>query len=97
MKLLAYELLTTTYWMDVRRVQDPTRSFGQAATGAWTAFRKILPWQQDPRQRPQIPYGIVAYDFLKSTPATTFFPSSLAMPDTGGHAAQSDSAGQSLQ
>ena len=27
-------------WMDVRKVQDPSRSFGAAPTAAWQAFRK---------------------------------------------------------
>jgi histidine ammonia-lyase len=88
MKLLAYDLLTTTYWMDVRKVQNPTRSFGQAPTAAWTAFRNMVPWQQDPKLRPQVPYGIVAYNFLKSTPATTFYPHGPAMPDTEGNSTQ---------
>jgi histidine ammonia-lyase len=88
MKLLAYDLLTTTYWMDVRKVQNPTRGLGQAPTSAWTAFRIVLPWQQDPKLRPQIPYGIVAYNFLKSTPATTFYPGGPAMPDAEGNSTQ---------
>ena len=40
MKLLAYSLLTDTYWMDVRRVQSPTRGFGQAPTAVWTALQR---------------------------------------------------------
>jgi histidine ammonia-lyase len=83
MKLLAYELLTTTYWMDVRKVQSPAREFGQAPTAAWTAFRKKVPWQQDPGLRAQIPFGIVAYEFLNSVPATAFYPHGPSMPETG--------------
>jgi histidine ammonia-lyase len=89
MKLLAYDLLTTTYWMDVRKVQNPTRGLGQAPTSAWTAFRIVLPWQQDPKLRPQVPYGIVAYDFLRSAPATTFYHDGPAMPETEGDSARS--------
>jgi histidine ammonia-lyase len=97
MKLLAYDLLTTTYWMDVRKVQNPTRDFGQAPTAVWTAFRKVLPWQQDPKLRPQIPYGIVAYDFLKSTPAATFYPGGPAMPETEGDSSRSKSEVQDIE
>jgi histidine ammonia-lyase len=75
--------------MDVRKVQNAARDFGQAPTAVWTAFRKVLPWQQDPKLRPQIPYGIVAYDFLKSTPATTFYPGGPAMPETEGDSSRS--------
>jgi histidine ammonia-lyase len=80
LQLLGYDLWNATYWMDVRKVQDPSRSFGPVATKAWTAFRRILPWQQDPETRPEVPYGIVAYQFLKSTPATSFYPTGPAMP-----------------
>lgn len=86
MQLLGYDLWNATYWMDVRKAQDPSRSFGPVPTAAWTAFRKILPWQQDPDSRPEIPYGIVAYNFLKSTPAATFFPIGPAMPTTDAQA-----------
>ena len=71
-QLLAHDLLNASYWMDVRKVQDPARAFGKPATGAWEAFRQKLPWQMELDQRPDIPYGVIAYDFLKSTPARTF-------------------------
>src|SRR6266403_1482280 len=85
LQLLGYDFWNATYWMDVRKAQDPSRSFGPVPTAAWTAFRKALPWQQDPESRPQVPYGIVAYQFLKSTPATTFYPAGPATPTTKDH------------
>jgi histidine ammonia-lyase len=88
MQLLGYDFWNSTYWLDVRKAQDPARSFGPVATAAWTAFRKVLPWQQDPDSRPQIPYGILAYEFLKSTPAATFYPAGPAMPATEGESAR---------
>jgi histidine ammonia-lyase len=72
MQLLAHDLLIATYWMDVRKAQDPSRSFGKRATDAWQAFRRKLPWQLNLDERPDVPYGITAYEFLKSTPADTF-------------------------
>jgi histidine ammonia-lyase len=73
-QLLGYDLLVATYWLDVRKAEDSNRHFGQAPTAAWQAFRKVLPWQQDPAQRPDVPYGIIAYNFLKSTRAPDFHP-----------------------
>jgi histidine ammonia-lyase len=84
MQLLGYDLWNATFWMDLRKVQDPNRSFGPVPTAAWSAFRRILPWQQDPETRPELPYGIVAYNFLKSTPAGTFYPAGPTMPATDG-------------
>jgi histidine ammonia-lyase len=81
-QLLAYDLLTATYWMDVRKVQDPNRNFAPAPTAAWTAFRKILPWQEDVDSRPDIPYGAVAYNFLKRTQAADFYSGGPTLPLT---------------
>jgi histidine ammonia-lyase len=84
MQLLAYDLLTATYWMDVRRAENPNRNFGAAPTAAWTAFRKELPWQQEPDSRPDVPYGAVAYRFLRTTPASSFYSNGPPMPTTAG-------------
>jgi histidine ammonia-lyase len=84
MQLLAYDLLTSTYWMDVRRIENPTRKFGAAPAATWAAFRKAVPWQQEPDSRPDVPYGAVAYRFLKTTAASTFYPDGPSMPATDG-------------
>jgi histidine ammonia-lyase len=84
MQLLAYDLLTATYWLDVRKAQDPKRDFAPAPTAAWSAFRKVLPWQQEVDSRPDIPYGAVAYHFLNQTPASTFYAGGPPMPATDG-------------
>jgi histidine ammonia-lyase len=78
-QLLAYDLLTATYWLDVRQAQTPGRKYGAPATAAWQAFRQKLPWQMESDQRPDIPYGVTAYEFMKSTPAETFYKAG-AMP-----------------
>ena len=79
-QLLGYDLWNATYWLDVRKAQSASRSFGPVATSVWTAFRKELPWQEDPEKRPEVPYGMVAYRFLKSNPASTFYPGGPPMP-----------------
>ncbi|HWG72272.1 MAG TPA: aromatic amino acid ammonia-lyase [Steroidobacteraceae bacterium] len=81
-QLLSYDLLTATYWLDVRKAQDPSRSFAPAPSAAWSAFRKVLPWQQEVDSRPDLPYGVVAYRFLKETPASRFYAAGPAMPST---------------
>ena len=82
MQLLGYDLLTATYWMDVRKAESPNRNFGTAPTAVWTAFRKMVPWQQALDSRPDVPFSAVAYNFLKSTPATSFYPAGPVMPAT---------------
>lgn len=80
--LVGQDLLTGTYWLDVRKIQDPSRNFGPGPTAAWTAFRNAIPWQAPPASRPDEPLGHVAYRFLKETPASAFFPEGPAVPVT---------------
>ncbi len=78
LQMIGQELLTTSYWMDLRSIQGRqlglSRSFGSAPTGVWQAFRRVVPWQQEPLTRPEVPPGALAYAFLQSNPPATFFP-----------------------
>jgi histidine ammonia-lyase len=77
--LLSLDLRTAAFWMDLRHLQTPARVFGSAPTAAWQALRKIQPFTPPPT--PPLS-RTTAYDFLKSTPARTFFP-----PDFPAHLA----------
>jgi histidine ammonia-lyase len=66
--LLAVNLVEASLWLDVRKTQDPHRSFGEAPTAVWTAFRKRLPLEDDSHSKPT-----VAADFLRTNPAAGFF------------------------
>ena len=86
MQLLAFDMITGARWLDVRRAQDPARSFGAAPTAAWLAFRKVLPLPpKDAAPAPDStlaePPGTIAYHFLMQHPAATFYPGGPAMPD----------------
>lgn len=78
--LLAEDLLTGTYWLDVRRAQDPAHTFGGAPTAAWSAFRKTLPFALDATNRPARPLHDVAAQFIRDTAAGDFFPAGLPSP-----------------
>jgi histidine ammonia-lyase len=78
--LLAHDLLTATLWLDVRKAQDPSRNFGDGPTAAWAAFRKIVPLLPDMDGVPTQSRPMAAAEFLKSTPAGTFFVGSQNMP-----------------
>jgi len=70
MYLIGQELLSASFWMDVRRVQKPTRSFGGPATAAHQALRAVIPWQSD--DRPEVPAGNLVHAFMTANPASTF-------------------------
>ena len=72
--LLGEDLLTATFWMDIRRVQEPGRSFGGAPSAAWASFRQAVPWQQERRDRPARPIGGILQAFMTAHPAAEFYP-----------------------
>jgi histidine ammonia-lyase len=82
-RLLGEDLLTATFWMDVRRAQVPGRDFGRAPTAAWTAFRQAVPWQQAREARPHQPVGNIVYAFLTAHPAAEFYPPMAREIDAG--------------
>jgi histidine ammonia-lyase len=72
--LLGEDLLTATFWLDIRRVQSPERNFGRAPTAAWIALRQAVPWQQEPQARSAQPVGGIVHNFLTAHPAAEFHP-----------------------
>jgi histidine ammonia-lyase len=83
LRLLGEDLLTATYWLDVRHKQDPARAFGAAPTSAWSAFRKVSPWQAPAAGRPAAPDSDLGYAFLKSNTAAAFYPPAAQAIDAG--------------
>jgi len=80
--LLGQDMLTASYWMDVRKAQDPSREFGPGPTAAWTALRQVIPWGSGNLAEPGRPFATTVYEFLKATPAANFLPAGLpAMPN----------------
>jgi len=78
LQMIGQELLTTSYWMNLRSIQGQqlglSRSFGAAPTAVWQAFRQVVPWQQEPLTRPEVPPGALAYAFLQANSPASFFP-----------------------
>ena len=71
--LLAQNLLTAAHWMDIRKLQDPGRRFGDAPTRAHAALRQVVPWLLPLAERPKRPLGELVYEFMQSQPASTFY------------------------
>jgi histidine ammonia-lyase len=79
--LLAEDLLTGTYWLDLRKTQDPARAFGAAPTAVWTAFRATLPFNGSGASAATLPIHEIAADFIRSHPAMNFYKDSIREPD----------------
>lgn len=80
MRLVAQELLSASYWMEVRRAQKASRSFGQAPEAALRALREVVPWQLPADERPDVPPGELVYSFLLANPAAEFMGEDAAEP-----------------
>jgi len=71
--LLAEDLLTGTYWLDLRKAQNPGRSFGTSPTAVWTAFRSTLPFSGEGSASASQPIHEIAAEFIRTNAAANFF------------------------
>lgn len=83
--LLAQDVLMATYWMEIRKAQNPERKFGEAPTAALAALRQVIPWRQAPDERQKRPLGMVVYDFMQDNPATKFYAGGPKAPESRAH------------
>jgi histidine ammonia-lyase len=70
LRLVAEELLSASYWMEIRREHKPDRSFGVAPAAALGALRTVIPWQDD--NPPEAPAAELVHAFMLGTPASVF-------------------------
>jgi histidine ammonia-lyase len=71
--LLGHDLLTAALWLDVRKSQEPGRSFGAAPTAAWTEFRKTVPVLPEGNAPALEPRAFTAARFIETHPASAFY------------------------
>ena len=69
--LLALDLLTGAYWMDVRAKQDGSRTFGAVPTAVRHALRLVVPLDSGAGV-PKRPNGAAALAFMRTHPAAAF-------------------------
>jgi histidine ammonia-lyase len=79
-ELLAEDLLTGTYWLDRRKMQQPARRFGIPTEALWTAFRSTLPIDGGDRSNGSIPIHEIAVSFIRNNPAEHFYKEALHEP-----------------
>jgi histidine ammonia-lyase len=71
--LLAEDLLSGTYWLDLRRAQNASRAFGTAPTAVWKAFRAVLPFDGSGAAAAGQPIHEIAADFIRANRAENFY------------------------
>ena len=77
-RLIAEELASASYWMEVRKTQNPDRSLGGPPVAALSALRTVLPWQAT--ERPELPQGTLVKAFMEANPAAAFMGTDAAGP-----------------
>lgn len=80
-ELLAEDLLTGTYWLDLRKSQEPRLQFGTSPTAVWTAFRAILAFDGTSSAALTQPIHEVATAFIRANPAANFYRDDAREPD----------------
>jgi histidine ammonia-lyase len=79
--LLAEDLLTGTYWLDLRKAQNPARNFGTSPTEVWTAFRSTLSFSGEGAATATQPIHEIAAEFIRAHAAANFFKDNTREPD----------------
>lgn len=80
-ELLAEDLLTGTYWLDLRKTQVPSRGFGTAPTAVLSAFRSTLPSNGNGASSAALPIHEIAATFIRLHPAANFYKDTIREPD----------------
>ncbi|MGC2031418.1 MAG: aromatic amino acid ammonia-lyase [Steroidobacteraceae bacterium] len=79
--MLGQDLLNAAFWMDLRKLENPQRTFGPGPTAVWSSFRKIVPFREPPAQPSFVTRDDIAAHFLQSTSPASFYPTKkIAMP-----------------
>jgi len=79
--LLGQDLLNAAFWMDVRKLENPDRTFGPGPTTVWTNFRKIIPFRESVTQPSFATRDDLAVDFLQTNSPASLYPGNvIAMP-----------------
>ena len=82
--ILGQDMITAATWMDLRRIENPQRSFGGGSGAALAAFRKVVPFGPIAASENGLASrGDRATAFLQATPAASIY-ASAAVPMPGG-------------
>jgi histidine ammonia-lyase len=79
LELLAEDLLSGCYWLDMRKGQSGGRSFGPVTTAVWQAFRRTLRFEEGPEQDSR-PIHELAANFVRSNSVVSFYAGDGAEP-----------------
>jgi histidine ammonia-lyase len=84
--MLGQNLLNAAFWMDVRKLENPDRTFGAGPTTVWVNFRKIVPFRDAATQPSFATRDDLAVNFLHTNSPASLYPGNvIAMPIGGAY------------
>ncbi len=79
--MLGQDLLNAAFWMDLRKLENPERTFGPGPTAVLSGFRKAVPFREPAAQPSFATRDDIAAHFLQSNSPAIFYPTKkIAMP-----------------
>jgi len=79
--ILGQDLLNAAFWMDIRTLEDSTRTFGSAPTAVWREFRKTIVFGDQGNANSLASIDDLASRFLRQYSPSRFFDAAyLTMP-----------------
>ena len=80
--ILAQDLLNAAFWMDIRKLEKPERTFGPGPNAVWTSYREVVPFRDNPSARPpEDSVENLTVRFLKTNAPGRFYSStSIVLP-----------------
>ena len=81
--MLGQDLINAAFWMDIRKLENPDRSFGAGPTAVWTNFRKVVPFREAATQASFVPRDDIAVHFLATNSPASFYSANVISMPTG--------------
>jgi histidine ammonia-lyase len=79
--MLGQDLLNAAFWIDVRKLENPDRTFGPGPTAVWSSFRKIIPFREASAQASFTTRDDIAVHFLATNSGASFYSANaISMP-----------------
>jgi len=80
--ILAQDLINAAFWMDIRKLEKPARTFGPAPNAVWTSYREVVPFHGNASGRPaeDSVENLTVRFLTTNAPARFYSSSSIVMP-----------------
>ena len=81
-EMLAQDLLNAAFWMDIRKLEKPERTFGNAPNAVWTSYRQVVPFRgrSDKSSQDESPEDATVHFLESNSPDRFYAATTIVMP-----------------